>query len=100
MREFRVSRNEEHLSAVLEKAIKDIGAKYRVGQVEHGGYLPAKPGMLKHMREEALDQIVYTHVLREQLEELHKDMLEAWAADPDADPQLGVFCDRLGLILR
>lgn len=57
---------EQHLKRVLAEVSADLDAKYRAGQEHHGGNLWEKPGMLEHAIEEALDQIVYLYVLRDQ----------------------------------
>lgn len=51
--------SEEFLAKVKEEVGRDLDAKYRNGQVEHGGELVMKPGMLEHAYEEALDLVVY-----------------------------------------
>jgi hypothetical protein len=60
--------HEAHLGKLKADFIADLDAKYRAGQVEHGGNLWDKPGMLAHAIEEAIDQVVYLYTLRDQLE--------------------------------
>jgi hypothetical protein len=59
--------HEDHLARIIANVSKDLDAKYRLGQEEHGGYIWEKPGMLEHAIEEALDLVVYLYVLRDQL---------------------------------
>lgn len=59
--------HEAHLQRILGAVTRDIDAKYRKGQVEHGGNLWLKPGMLDNAIEEVLDLAVYLYTLREQL---------------------------------
>lgn len=58
---------EKHLSDIIVRFSRETDAKYRKGQAEHGGNLVKKPGIVKMLREEALDTVTYTDVLREQL---------------------------------
>ena len=58
--------HEAHLKGLIERIGKDLDAKYRAGQAEHGGEIWTKPGMLEHAIEEVLDLAVYLYVLREQ----------------------------------
>lgn len=57
---------EEHLQQVKADFIRDVDAKYRKGQAEHGGDLWKKPGVLEMLMDECVDFYVYAHVLREQ----------------------------------
>ena len=59
--------HEAHLAHLKSEIAKDIDAKYRAGQIEHGGNIWEKPGMLEHAIEEVLDMAVYLYVLRDQL---------------------------------
>ena len=59
--------HEAHLAHLKAEFTKDLDAKYRAGQEEHGGNLWAKPGMLEHAIEEAIDLVVYLYTLRDQL---------------------------------
>jgi hypothetical protein len=58
--------HEAHLKRILDAVTHDIDAKYRKGQIEHGGNLWLKPGMLDNAIEEVLDLAVYLYTLREQ----------------------------------
>lgn len=58
--------HEEHLKRLIDTVTKDLDAKYRGGQLEHGGCIWEKPGMLENAIAEALDLIVYLYVLRDQ----------------------------------
>lgn len=58
--------HEAHLQRVKDVLCAQLDAKYRKGQIEHGGRLWEKPGMLEHAIEEAIDLCVYLLTLREQ----------------------------------
>lgn len=58
---------EQHLNDIINAFVHDVDQKYRKGQAEHGGDLWKKGGMVKFMREETLDFIVYCHTLAQQL---------------------------------
>jgi hypothetical protein len=59
---------EQHLEIIVTKLIEDLSAKYHKGQQEHGGQLWQKPGMLKMLRQEHLDALVYEHTLHYQIQ--------------------------------
>lgn len=59
--------SEEHLEWLKEEAQKRIDSKYRMGQEEHGGYLPDKEGLLDEAINEAIDMLVYLLTLKKQL---------------------------------
>ena len=58
--------HEAHLASLISRISKDLDAKYRAGQIEHGGRIWEKPGMLEHAIEEVLDLAVYLYTLRDQ----------------------------------
>lgn len=58
--------HEAHLGRILDQLTADVRAKYEAGQVEHGGNLWEKPGMLEQAIAEVLDLAVYLYTLREQ----------------------------------
>jgi hypothetical protein len=58
--------HEAHLARIKAKLTGDIDAKYRAGQLEHGGEIWNKPGMLEHAYAEVLDLAVYILTLMEQ----------------------------------
>lgn len=60
------SEHEQHLERILSRFVADCRAKYEAGQIEHGGELWKKPGILENAIEEAIDLIVYLYTLREQ----------------------------------
>lgn len=60
--------NERHLEDVQDGIVADLDRKYRAGQVEHGGKIWLKPAMMKHLRDEIVDLVVYQDVTRQQLE--------------------------------
>lgn len=57
---------EAHLARVTDRLTKDLRAKYEAGQLEHGGNLWEKPGMLECAYAEVLDLAVYLLTLLEQ----------------------------------
>lgn len=57
-----------HLERIRANFTKDLAVKYETGQIEHGGNLWDKPGMLEHAIEEAIDMVVYLYTLKEQQE--------------------------------
>lgn len=58
--------HEAHLQRLKDAITRDIDAKYRKGQAEHGGNLWRKPGMLENAIEEVLDLATYLYTLKEQ----------------------------------
>jgi len=58
--------HEAHLARILSQLTADVRAKYEAGQIEHGGNLWEKPGMLEQALEEVIDLAVYLYTLREQ----------------------------------
>lgn len=59
---------EAHLQFIKDEFVKAVDAKYRIGQVEHGGNLFEKKGMLKFALEEVIDLYVYLKTLQQQNE--------------------------------
>lgn len=57
---------EDHLRNLKYDFLHAVDAKYRAGQLEHGGDLWKKPGVLEMAMEEVIDMYVYLHVLRQQ----------------------------------
>lgn len=68
---------EAHLGRVQERFRKDVEEKYRRGQAEHGGDLHKKPAMLKMLREEVLDAVVYQTTLEEQIRAVIRNLSAA-----------------------
>ena len=58
---------EKHLQGIKNRFDDEVDTKYRAGQVEHGGDLFRKPGMMRNLRAEVLDLVVYGDTLTEQL---------------------------------
>jgi hypothetical protein len=58
---------EAYLANLKSEFTADLDAKFRAGQIEHGGNIWEKPGMLEHAIEEAIDQVVYLYTLRDQV---------------------------------
>lgn len=61
-------KQEEHLARIKAKFLEDVDKKYRAGQLEHGGNLWQKRGMLDNALEEIVDLYVYLITLKEQQE--------------------------------
>jgi hypothetical protein len=59
--------HESHLRDVKYNILNDLDRKYRQGQIEHGGNLWEKPGMLDNAIEEVIDLAVYLYTLKEQM---------------------------------
>jgi hypothetical protein len=65
--EFAVtSEHEKHLAGIIRDLTKDLDAKYRKGQDQHGGALWRRP-VWKDAWDECLDLCTYLHTLRMQL---------------------------------
>ena len=58
--------HEKHLAGILSDLVKDVDAKYRKGQEEHGGALWRRP-VWKDAWDEVLDLCTYVHTLKMQL---------------------------------
>lgn len=56
-----------HLEGIVEELTVDLQAKYIAGQLEHGGNLWEKAGMLDGAIAEVLDLAIYLYTLRRQL---------------------------------
>ena len=56
---------EAHLAEIKARFVRDLDAKYRKGQQEHGGNLWLKPGLVDMALEEVLDLAVYLYTLRD-----------------------------------
>jgi hypothetical protein len=57
---------ERHLEDIKYHFVKEVDAKYRKGQAEHGGDLWKKPGVLEMLMDECVDFYVYAYCLRQQ----------------------------------
>jgi len=60
--------HEEHLAKIKKQIVQLIDSKYRKGQIEHGGNLYHKPGIVDFAIEEIVDLVVYILTLKQQLE--------------------------------
>jgi len=69
----------EHAKEIARVAAKLIITKYNAGQIENGGKLWTKPGLIDMAIEEAIDQVIYLLTLKEQLE--HPEMVNPLARD-------------------
>ena len=58
--------HERHLSGILSDLVKDVSAKYRKGQAQHGGALWRRP-VWRDAWDEVLDLCTYVHTLKLQL---------------------------------
>ena len=58
--------HEAHLQRIKDRFVADVDAKYRAGQLEHGGQLWLKPGALENAYAEVLDLAVYLLTAMEQ----------------------------------
>ena len=58
--------HEKHLNGILADLVRDVSAKYRKGQTEHGGALWRRP-VWKDAWDEILDLCTYVHTLKMQL---------------------------------
>lgn len=69
----------DHANKIAKDAAKRILVKYHAGQLEHGGKLWTKPGIIDMAIEEAIDQVIYLLTLKEQLE--HPEIVNSKAVD-------------------
>ena len=67
---------EEHIQQIREAFCRDLERKYRAGQLEHGGRMWEKGGMLDCAIDEVVDLVAYLYTLRQQLEKLSGHVLE------------------------
>jgi len=58
----------EHLEDIISEFEELATDKYEKGQLEHGGNLWKKPGLIDMAIDEAIDQVIYLITLRQQLE--------------------------------
>lgn len=58
--------HEAHLQRIKTRFAADVDAKYRAGQMQHGGRLWEKPGALENAYAEVLDLAVYLLTAMEQ----------------------------------
>lgn len=61
---------EAHLQRMQDKFLAQSRQKYEAGQIEHGGLMWEKPGMLEHAKEEVIDLWHYLCTLEEQIAQL------------------------------
>ena len=91
--------HEKHLHGVLNDLIKDVSAKYRRGQAEHGGALWRRP-VWKDAWDEILDLCVYQHTLRLQLGVIADLALQGAADDSLAASQSRENCRQILAVLQ
>jgi hypothetical protein len=61
-----------HRDSIVRQFVAAFSAKYEKGQLEHGGNMFEKPGMLDHAIEEVIDLVAYVYTLKEQLARRHE----------------------------
>lgn len=86
---------EKHLDDIKYYFVKDVDAKYRHGQREHGGNIWLKAGMIDNAIEEVIDLAVYLYTLRDQMRgkygqiDYNKRSGETTVRPPEHPPELG-----------
>lgn len=65
---------QDHADKLGNEVRQRLIAKYLKGQKEHGGELWRKRGIIDMAIEEAIDQAVYLLTLKEQLNELEREL--------------------------
>ncbi len=65
---------EAHLDSIKYWFVKEVDAKYRQGQAEHGDDLFDKDNLIDSALEEVLDLAVYLLTLKEKIEKLKKSV--------------------------
>jgi hypothetical protein len=73
----------QHLEEIKSAFCHAVDAKYKAGQIEHGGNLWEKPVDLE-IWAEAIDFVAYCHVMRSQVSKVR--VLAAHAINGQADP--------------
>jgi hypothetical protein len=63
---------EAHLKSMQDKFLAQSRQKYEAGQIEHGGRMWEKPGMLANAKEEVIDLWHYLCTLEDQIANVHK----------------------------
>ena len=58
-----------HIETIIAYFIAKSSDKYSRGQIEHGGNLWEKKGIIDMAIEEAIDQVIYLVTLKQQLED-------------------------------
>jgi len=62
------SEHYEHLDDIIDEFTELATEKYEKGQLEHGGKLWKKSGLLDMAIDEAIDQVIYLITLKQQIE--------------------------------
>lgn len=57
----------EYLNKILKQFISEASDKFTRGCDEHGGRIWLKKGLIKEMKDEAIDQYIYASALEDQL---------------------------------
>jgi hypothetical protein len=72
--------HEKHLAGILSDLVKDVSAKYRKGQAQHGGALWRRP-VWRDAWDEVLDLCTYVHTLQAAAFSVIADLALRGAAD-------------------
>lgn len=75
---------EDHLRDIKYNLLTDLDKKYRAGQIQHGGNIWEKQGMIGNAIEEVLDLAVYLYTLRDQIGKV-KEKFDAAYPELDND---------------
>jgi len=60
-------KDKEYLTKILEQFILEASEKFEKGCNEHGGKIWLKRGLIKEMKQEAIDLYIYATALEDQL---------------------------------
>ena len=91
--------HEKHLAGIIRDLSRDIDAKYRKGQEEHGGALWRRP-VWKDAWEEVLDLCTYVHTLKLQLSVIADMALQGAADDTVAAATSREACRQILAVLH
>ena len=91
--------HEKHLAGILRDLTRDLDAKYRKGQEEHGGALWRRP-VWKDAWDEVLDLSVYMHTMRLQLSVIAELALQGAADSSVAASQSRENCRQILAVLQ
>ena len=73
---------EQHLANTKEDICRELDRKYRLGQIEHGGNLWNKTGIIDMIIEEVTDLVVYCKTLKDQID--NRTIYKVNGVDKDA----------------
>jgi hypothetical protein len=63
------ARHYDHLEDIIDEFTELATEKYEKGQLEHGGQLWEKQGLIDMAIDEAIDQVIYLLTIKHQLEQ-------------------------------